>query len=481
VRPTLADELAGRLAELTGQGLARSLRVATGLDFSSNDYLGLARDPGLRAGLLARLAALPPGEPLGAPASRLLRGHTRLHADLERRLAAWKGTEAALLFASGYQANVGLLTALLGPRDRAVSDALNHASLIDGLRLAGCRRVIVPHLDLATVERELARPHPEGRTFLVTESLFSMEGDVAPLDRYADLAARHGAELIVDDAHATGLYGDARGSGLCEAFAVERRVAAVVSTLGKAVGLSGAFVAGPRVLVDYLVNRCRAFVFTTAPPPLLLHALDSALDRIAAEPLRRRRALELADRLRRRLREHGVLPVHGSEHPPGAEGAGDAAVAAVAEVGEGAEVAGTPGISGAAGGATVAAAGGVGPIVPLLLGDNARALAAAERLAALGFDVRAIRPPTVPPGTARLRVSVHADHSEAEIDALAEALAAALGPQHVGAVAQPVPLVAPSPAAVGPAKDRAAGAAAESGPHIASAGSVIAAAGGEKP
>jgi 8-amino-7-oxononanoate synthase len=417
VSPTLADELAGRLAELTGQGLARSLCCAAGRDFSSNDYLGLARDPGLRAALLARLAALPPGEPLGAPASRLLRGHTRLHADLERRLAAWKGTEAALLFASGYQANVGLLSALLGPRDRAVSDALNHASLIDGLRLAGCRRAIVPHLDLAAVERELARPHPEGRTFLVTESLFSMEGDVAPLDRYADLAARHGAELIVDDAHATGLYGEARGSGLCEAFAVERRVAAVVSTLGKAVGLSGAFVAGPRVLVDYLVNRCRAFVFTTAPPPLLLHAIDAALDCIAAEPWRRRRALELADRLRRRLVENGVLPTHGSERP---RAAGDSGVA------EDAGIAGAPESSGSGRGATTVAAGGAGPIVPLLLGDHAWAVAAAETLAALGFDVRAIRPPTVPPGTARLRVSVHADHSEADIDALAAALASAL-------------------------------------------------------
>lgn len=489
--PTLADELAGRLAELTGQGLARSLRVAAGLDFSSNDYLGLARDPALRAALAARLAALPPGEPLGAPASRLLRGHTRLHADLERRLATWKGTEAALLFGSGYQANVGLLSALLGPRDRAISDALNHASLIDGLRLAGCRRVIVPHLDLAAVERELARPHPEGRTFLVTESLFSMEGDVAPLDHYADLAARHGAELIVDDAHATGLYGEARGSGLCEAFAVERRVAAVVSTLGKAVGLSGAFVAGPRVLVDYLVNRCRAFVFTTAPPPLLLHAIDAALDCIAAEPWRRRRALELAGRLRRRLREHGVLPVDGGEQPRGAEGFGGTGFVA------GAEVARDPGGSGAAASATAvaAAAGGAGPIVPLLLGDNARAVAAAERLAALGFDVRAIRPPTVPPGTARLRVSVHADHSEAEIDALAAALAGALGAQPRGAGGGPVPLAAPSPSAAspsaaGPARDRAAGAAAEPETQIATAGAgtVIAAAaaagraaGGEEP
>jgi len=385
VGSTLADELAGRLATLADQGLSRSLRPAAGLDFSSNDYLGLARDPELRAALLARLAALPAGEPLGAPASRLLRGHTRLHADLERRLAAWKGTEAALLFASGYQANVGLLTALLGPRDRALSDALNHASLIDGLRLAGCRRVIYPHLDLAAVGRALAQPHPEGRTFLVTESLFSMEGDIAPLDRYAELAARHGAELIVDDAHATGLYGAARGSGLCEAFGVERRVTAAVSTLGKAVGLAGAFVAGPRPLVEYLVNRCRAFVFTTAPPPLLLHAVDAALDRIAAAPQLRQRALDLAERLRRRLAALAANGALGGERPRGA-----------------------------------------GPIVPLLVGDNGRAVAAAERLAALGFDVRAIRPPTVPPGTARLRVSVHADHTEAEIDALSDALAEAL-------------------------------------------------------
>jgi 8-amino-7-oxononanoate synthase len=388
---SLAADLAGRLADLADQGLARSLRLPAGRDFSSNDYLGLARDPALRAALLSRLAALPEEEPLGAPASRLLRGHTRLHAALERRLAAWKGTEAALLFASGYQANVGLLTALLGPHDRALSDAGNHASLIDGLRLAGCRRVVFPHLDLAAVAGELARPHPQGRTWLVTESLFSMEGDVAPLDRYAELAARHGAELIVDDAHATGLFGETRGSGLCEAFGVERRAAAIVSTLGKAVGLAGAFVAGPQLLVDYLVNRCRAFVFSTAPPPLLLHALDVALDRMAAEPQRRRRTLALAERLRRRLEALGV---------------------------------GAP--------------GGAGPIVPLIVGDNRRALAAAERLAALGFDVRAVRPPTVPPGTARLRISVHADHTEAEIDALAEALADAIAaPGPAGPVPPP--------------------------------------------
>jgi 8-amino-7-oxononanoate synthase len=401
--PPLAEELAGRLAAAAAAGLGRSLRAGAGIDFCSNDYLGLSRDPELRSALLARLTALPPGAALGAPASRLLRGHTELHAALERRLAVFKGTEAALLFPSGYQANVGLLTALLGPRDRALSDALNHASLIDGLRLSGCRRVVFPHRDLAAVERELAQPHSEGRTFLVTESLFSMDGDLAPLDRYAELAARHGAELIVDDAHATGLYGPARGSGLCEELGIERRAAAIVSTLGKSVGLAGAFVAGSAVLVEYLATRSRAFVFTTAPPPLLLHAVDVALDRLAAEPQRRHRTLALAERLRRRLAAAGL-----------------AAFAMPARVTSG-------------NGAGVLA----GPIVPVVLGDNRRALAAAERLAAAGFDVRAVRPPTVPPGTARLRISVHADHTEAEIDALAAALAEILAEMDAGAAVGP--------------------------------------------
>jgi 8-amino-7-oxononanoate synthase len=375
----LAGELAARLADGAQQGLARSLRPGSGIDFCSNDYLGLSGDATLRAALLARLAALPAGEALGAPASRLLRGHTELHAALESRLAAWKGTQAALLFASGYQANVGLLSTLIGAGDRVLSDQLNHASLIDGLRLAGCRRVVYPHLDVAAVERELARPHAAGRTWLVTESLFSMDGDVAPLGAYAALAARHGTELIVDDAHAAGLYGDVRGSGLCELYGIERQPAAIVSTLGKAVGFAGAFVAGSRVLIDYLANRCRAFVFTTAAPPLVLHAIDLALDRIAAEPARRRRVFDLAERLR------GGLAARGRDRP-----------------------------------------GGGGPIVAVMLGDNHRALAVASHLAGQGFDVRAVRPPTVPPGTARLRISVHANHGEAEIDSLVAALAAAL-------------------------------------------------------
>jgi 8-amino-7-oxononanoate synthase len=376
----LLDDLARRLRELDAAGLRRDLLEPAGIDFASNDYLGLANDRELRAALLARLAALPPDAPLAAPASRMLRGTTSLHRALEERLARFKGTEAALLYPSGYQANVGLLSALLAPADRAVSDAGNHASLIDGLRLAGCARVIVPHLDAAAVDRALATPHPDGRTFLVTESLFSMDGDLAPLALYADLAERHGAYLVIDDAHATGVFGEARGSGLAEECGVARRALAIVSTLGKALGFAGAFVAGPRVLIDWLINRSRAFLFTTAPPPLLLYALEAALDRVEREPERRVNVRALAERLR------GLLLAAGLDCGASA-----------------------------------------GPIVPVLLGDNRRALAVAEEVRRRGFDVRAARPPTVPPGTARLRLSVHADHTEAQIDALADAIAEAAG------------------------------------------------------
>jgi 8-amino-7-oxononanoate synthase len=383
----LAD-LAQRLDALQSGGLHRSLRLPSGIDWSSNDYLGLSTDPRLRRRLLERLTAQP-DLALGAPGSRLLRGNTGCHQALEDRLAAWKGSEAALLLASGWQANVGLLGALLGPHDRVISDAQNHASLIDGLRLAGCTRTIVPHLDLDAVAGALARRHAGGHTFVVTESLFSMDGDVADLTRLAALADQHGAGLIIDDAHATGLYGP-RGAGL--ATSLEPPPLAIVSTFGKAFGLAGAFVAGPRVVIDNLLNRGRAFLFSTAVPPLLVTAIDVALDLVIAADRERLLLVALADRLRQRLRAGGLDCLASC-----------------------------------------------GPIVPVVLGDNQEAMAVAARVQARGFDVRAVRPPTVAPGTARLRISVHANHSLAEVDALAAAVVAAVSSRSSRASELPAP------------------------------------------
>jgi 8-amino-7-oxononanoate synthase len=363
-------ELSRRLEGLRQDGLERRLARPAGIDFSSNDYLGLASHPALARGVLERLVAT---GAVGAPASRLLRGHTALHERLEERLAAFKGAPAALFLPSGYQANLALLTALVQPADRVLSDCQNHASLIDALRLARAHKHILPHLDLDAARTVLAQPHP-GRTFWVTESLFSMDGDIAPLGRYAALAEHHGALLVIDDAHATGLYG-ARGSGLVEELGVADRCLAVVSTGGKALGVAGAFITGPRLLVDFLIQTARPFIFSTAVPPVVLHAIDAALDLVAAEPWRRTRALTLAERLRSTLAAAGFPPPLGQ-----------------------------------------------GPIVPVIVGDNERAVAVARELQGRGLDVRAVRPPTVAPGTARLRISVHADHREEDVDRLARAV-----------------------------------------------------------
>lgn len=379
------EELEERLDALRAGGLYRSLCPPTGVDFASNDYLGLGAD----AGLCQRVIDSWDGGPMAAPASRLLRGTTAAHEALERRLARFKGTESALLFSTGYQANLGVITALVGPEDRIVSDELNHASIIDAVRLSRAHKRIVPHLDVGAIERTLATPHAGGRTFVVTESLFSMDGDIAPLDAYADLCDRYDAQLVVDDAHATGVFGDERGSGLTETYGVERRALAVTSTFGKALGAFGAFVGAADTVVRYLVNRARPFVFTTAPPPLLLAVVNAALDVVEREPERRALIRDRAGRLRDALTERGMARLPGS-----------------------------------------------GPIVPVIVGDADRAMAVADRIQRAGFDVRAIRPPTVPEGTCRLRISVHADHTADQIDALADSVAAAVA-EPVGAVHGP--------------------------------------------
>lgn len=367
-----ATDRAARAAE----GLVRRMSRPAGADFSSNDYLGLGADFAFAAEVAARIAAAAAaGEALFAPASRLLRGHLAIHERVEARLAAFKGSEAALVLPSGWQANAALWGALVEPGDRVISDALNHASLIDALRGTRAERRVVPHLDLAAVARELDRGAPAGERFVAVESLYSMDGDLAPLAELARLCHERGAHLVVDEAHATGLYGEARGSGWIESCGVEGDVLASVATFGKALALQGAAVCGPRWLIDRLVQRARPLLFSTAVSPLLLLALEVALDRLLREPERRGRAQANARRLRTALAGAGL---------------------AVAREGS--------------------------PIVPVVVGDNRRALEVAERIARRGFDVRAVRPPTVPAGTARLRISVHATHTPAELDGLSAAV-----------------------------------------------------------
>ena len=363
-----------RMRSLEEQGLRRTLHPPAGIDLSSNDYLGLAQHPRIKAAM----AAAAEREGAGSTGSRLLRGERDSFAALERRFAQFKGTESALYFSSGYLANIAVMTTFAEAGDVIVSDAHNHASLIDGIRLSPARRHIFPHNDVAAVRRAVneagrageageageGRPGPfgpGGEHFVVVESLFSMDGDEAPLGDYAELCAQSGAHLIVDDAHAVGIYGS-RGTGLIEEHGVAEQVFLSVSTAGKALGVAGAFVTGPAWAIEYLIQRARPFIFSTAPPPALASAIYTSLTLIEQEPERRERVRELAACLRARLSAAGVPIGPGTSH-----------------------------------------------IVPVLIGDNDAAVALAGMLQRDGFDVRAIRPPTVPPGTARLRVSVNAD------------------------------------------------------------------------
>ena len=368
----LERHVRARLSELEAAGLTRSLRPPSGIDLSSNDYLGLAAHPLLRQQMTEAILR----DGCGSTGSRLLRGERDSFSELERRFAAFKGAECALYFSSGYLANLAVLTTLAEAGDVIFSDERNHASLIDGMRLSRAGRVIFPHGDAAALDRLLSEHRSESQVFVVTESLFSMDGDTAPLAAYAALCREHGAALIVDEAHAVGIYGR-RGTGLLEASAVEALVS--IDTAGKALGVSGAFVSGPAWVIDSLIQRARPFIFSTAPPPAVAAAIDASLKLIETEPWRRNTLLERAAYLRRRLRETGI-----------------------------------------------AVADGISQIVPVVLGDNDRAVRAAQLLARQGFDARAIRPPSVPPGTARLRLSVHSDLSEATLDGFVAALAGAL-------------------------------------------------------
>jgi 8-amino-7-oxononanoate synthase len=310
-----------------------------------------------------------------------LSGHHPIWDEVETALARWHGAEAALMFTSGYAANEGLLATAVEPRDWVASDQFNHASIIDGLRLSKAERFVYRHQDLNHLEdglRAAAAARAGGRQlFVVTEALFSMDGDRGPLTLLADLVARHDAYLIVDEAHSTGCFGPA-GAGLVADAGLRGRVLATVHTGGKALGVPGAYVCGSARLKELLVNRCRHLVFTTALPPAVGAWWREAVRRVQADDAGRSALHRAAAAFRADLAVHGVT------------------------------------------------AGGADYIVPVVLGEDAIAVRAAARLREEGFDIRAMRPPSVPAGTARLRIAVHADHEPETLAAAAEAVARAV-------------------------------------------------------
>jgi len=368
LQESLARRICARIEDLDASGLRRSLRPPSGIDLSSNDYLGLSQHPLLKQ----RMAEAVMREGVGSTGSRLLRGERECFSRVERKFAAFKGTERSLYFSSGYLANIAVLSTFPEEGDVIYSDERNHASLIDGMRLSRAQRVIFPHNDVGALGRLLRAHKGLGQQFVVVESLFSMDGDAAPLVAYIQLCREHGAALIVDEAHAVGVYGT-RGSGIIEDTDIGEEVFLSINTAGKALGVGGAFVAGSESAIEYLVQRARPFVFSTAPAPPFAAAIEAALEMIAMEPERRERLFNRARFLR------GLLEVPGTSQ-----------------------------------------------IIPVIIGENARAVAVARELQAEGFDVRAIRPPTVAPGTARLRIAVNEGLSETTLQRFADALRAAL-------------------------------------------------------
>jgi 8-amino-7-oxononanoate synthase len=368
----LLKDLESALHALELRTQHRSLAEICGVNLCSNDYLGLAESPALREAVIEAVTA---AGRVGATGSRLLSGHTRDWQSLEQEFAEFVGTEAALFFSSGYAANLGLLTSLAGKDDVVFSDELNHASLIDGIRLSKARKIVYPHLDLQALESALrAKAGSRGRKVVVTESVFSMDGDIAPLEKIGELAERHGAVVIVDEAHATGVHGRS-GRGLAAAEEIAGRVFAVVHTCGKALASAGAFVCGSKVLKEYLINHARTFIFSTALPPYIAGQIRAAMRLSLAMDRQRATLLENAKKFAAALRADGWN---------------------VSET--------------------------ASQIIPVIIGGNAETIAAAAELQEKGFAVKAIRPPTVAAGQSRLRLSLTTLISPEELTRLHGAL-----------------------------------------------------------
>ena len=371
---SLSDSYGAALSALEKDDRLRSLKPRAGLDFSSNDYLALAGCERMRQAISAAVEA---GTPIGAGGSRLLRGNCAEHESLEGAAAKFFGAEAAIFFASGYTANFAVLTTLPQRGDLLVLDQLVHASIHEGARAGRAEFRFSAHNDANAVEdviRSWRSQGGAGRVWIVVESLYSMDGDFAPLEALSAIADRYDAFLMVDEAHATGVFGP-NGRGLTAAYEGRENLVAV-HTCGKALGAAGALVTTTKILRDFIVNRCRPFIFSTAPSPLMAVAVEAALSILRDEPERQQRLQGLIDFAHREIGAREGWQLAGSQ------------------------------------------------IMPFIVGDNARAMALAGGLQARGFDIRGIRPPTVPPGTARLRISltnnVDANDVRAMLDAVAE-------------------------------------------------------------
>ena len=378
------DDLDTRLAQLDAAGLRRRRRIVTTpcrpaasladrsapvLAFCSNDYLGLAAEPAL-ADAAARAAAR---WGVGSGASHLVSGHTAAHEALEARLAAFVGMDDALCFSTGYMANIGVMPALVGRGDAIFADKVNHASLVDGALLSRAELIRYPHCDLAALEARLAASNAP-RKLIVTDSVFSMDGDLAPLPALLALAEAHRAWLLVDDAHAFGVLGP-QGRGSLAHFGLSSPRLILMGTLGKAAGVAGAFVAGHQSVIEWLINTSRSYIFTTGAPPLLAETLLTAVDLIEHGDTRRAHLAALIARFKAGLRLSRWQLLASDT-----------------------------------------------PIQPVVIGDNHETLAVSRALDAEGLWVPAIRPPTVPKGAARLRITLSAAHSVEQVDRLVAAL-----------------------------------------------------------
>lgn len=369
-------DLEQKLEKLREENLFRELKSVTGalgecveikgkrlLNLSSNNYLGIAGHPMLKT------AAIQAVQQLGcsATSARLIVGNYELYDQVEKDLAQFKDTEAALIFNSGYTANLGIIPALAGRGDIIISDKINHASIIDGIRLSGAEFLRYKHTDMVDLERCLKKSESYRRKLIITDSVFSMDGDLAPLPVIVELKEKYGAVLMIDEAHGSGIFGE-NGRGLAEFYEVTDRVEINMGTLGKAFGCSGAYVAGRKVLIDYLRNKARSFIFTTGLPPSILASVQAALQVVRQENWRREEVLAKATWVRNDLTEAGFKLCNSQSQ-----------------------------------------------IIPILVGDNATTLEFSSRLFDVNILAMAVRPPTVPLNAARLRLTVMATHSNEDL------------------------------------------------------------------